>query len=653
LFKRDESGLSRVRRAHSTRERARNLPTHLPRFAIEELEHRVLLASIPGLQPAPYFAAGIPLGIATVSPLPPQMVSASANMQTAGLLLLSGPIGGNSSSLALVDSTAPGATNSSLSYILDPHASEAGVTSSVITGSGTAAGLAGWGYANLASAKWSLSTSPDGVTQWPVKPDFDSDPVIPIDAGAGLSPAMSFVGRGVPSDVPIAVQVQIIKGMIDSDHPYMWVPIPVGPNDQAMELSVHSTSGQPGESPAVAQVDLESSTGAPLAQYGPGNGTGPLPSPTVTAIIKNAPAGGQLDVQIGATSSGSTELEQSSLSSTAATTSSSQTSNWSVSFVLDIQRQELSNVAQATTSSVQAGSVVGTLVGATAPQNGPLVSSSSEPSLADQNGTTSAQDELTTTAVVSQTPATAEGESEPLESFNVRLSTGPLASRSASPLGPTIASIDADATQPVDRHERALSQEIDGLGSDDEVQSAAWRSRGTDQEPLMFPGRQSRSAELLGEAEPVVAVTGRGGFPIKVTSTGRGQHARLTDLWATLPSEADLAGSEPGFVQVKISASGEAPFPITTDRPADLMKYPDYVKAAFGLFIGMSLTSGPLFPDLMASLPRHIPRWIMVLRPPARKTNSAATQDQRLRPIRTWLRGLLVRTARARARVND
>ena len=55
--------------------------------------------------------------------------------------------------------------------------------------------------------------------------------------------------------------------------------------------------------------------------------------------------------------------------------------------------------------------------------------------------------------------------------FNVRVSSGPLASRSASPLGPALATMLTDQAPTVDRHERALSQSIEESESELESES--------------------------------------------------------------------------------------------------------------------------------------------------------------------------------------
>ena len=168
-------------------------------------------------------------------------------------------------------------------------------------------------------------------------------------------------------------------------------------------------------------------------------------------------------------------------------------------------------------------------------------------------------------------------------------------------------------------------------------------SRGPDDGPSPFQGGQPWSSDLVRGSEPVVAVAGRGGLPIKVTSPGHGQHGQLLELWATLPRDADLTEAESSSVQAAV-APGDGPLAIAMDRPAtDSFDCPNYLKAACGLLVGVSLTAGPLLPDLVSSIPRRISGWIMALRPSVPRPDRSALRNSKPRPSRSGLRGLFVR----------
>ena len=190
-------------------------------------------------------------------------------------------------------------------------------------------------------------------------------------------------------------------------------------------------------------------------------------------------------------------------------------------------------------SSMQSFLSVGTLLVAPTPQGGSSVAySAGTVDGGAETPTTPGDDEqAAATALPPAMAETADLPSESFDSFGLRISTGPLASRDASPLGPILASVDAEATQQVDRHERAMAQEILGLDASDGDLSLA--SRRDDANREWSANRRERSGLPGVEDGPVVDAPGSGGFPMKVTSQRRGQLGKVDGLWATLPVFAD------------------------------------------------------------------------------------------------------------------
>ena len=437
-----------------------------------------------------------------------------------------------------------------------------------------------------------------------------------------------------------------VPGTLGPDQATMTFEFPVDSRTQSLEVSVRGTGDEGNLPPVLAQMDLLNPAGSTMAQIGPPLGPGASVLQGMTVQVHNATNGSHIVVQVttaeplsGAGSSSGTE--------SGTTSAPSQAANDNVSFVLDFQRQDAPSAAPATGSSVLTPVSVGTLVVAPTPQGGSSISTSTWTAPAGEDGEASPTAQAAATVAASTTTAasaTPEPPGEALESFNVRVSTGPLASRSASPLGPTLASIDAEVTQQVDRHERALSQEIEGLESVDGEQSTAWRPEDTDEESSSRPGNQAGLSGFTGPNRPVVDVPGSGGFPMMVTSPGRGQHARIADLWATLPSFADPESSASTSAQSDISSLREG----TLTRAAsggsssDTGKAPDYVKAACGLAFGLVMTSGSLFPDMIARLPRRIPKWLAALRAVAGRGRLPSRSRHPLGAISTWMRGLFV-----------
>ena len=336
---------------------------------------------------------------------------------------------------------------------------------------------------------------------------------------------------------------------------------------------------------------------------------------------------------------GTTSAAAGTTTAAAGTTAVAQATTLNVPFMLDVQRQESGAQSQETGSSISSPATIGTLIVAGLPQVSSSQTWTSSTPAAEPADNAALTADVSTTAVAATAPPTSDPIPDALDGFNVRVSTGPLASRSASPLGPTLASVDGEATQAVDRHERAMSQEIDGLGSDDGEQSTAWQSNTADRRTAT----EQRSSEFAEPGEVVVAVQGRGGFPLKVTSRGRGRHGRFTELWATLPSETDSPGAVSSSAESNALPSDLSLSSAAADRATDPVEVPDYVKAAWGLAIGLGLTSGPLFSDLIASFPSRVPKWLVILQPGSGRARSSAPARKRLRRLAPWLRGRLLR----------
>ena len=168
--------------------------------------------------------------------------------------------------------------------------------------------------------------------------------------------------------------------------------------------------------------------------------------------------------------------------------------NFNVSFVLEVQRQDLATPTQDTAAGSSGSLSIGTLIVAPTPQSGSSVAPVDSTADAPAETTPEVDQVASTTATVATTE-TAEQPADSFDGFNVRVLTGPLASRTASPLGPTLASIDAEATQEVDRHERAMSQEIEGIESLGGETSVAWRLGNSGRG---FAGLARKSTGILG-----------------------------------------------------------------------------------------------------------------------------------------------------------
>ena len=361
--------------------------------------------------------------------------------------------------------------------------------------------------------------------------------LVPSNSGSGWI-ALQSIAVG-PVDVPSGhfdgpqLPVQFngsfaqLRGTLDASQPAMSYEIPIGPSTQSLGVSVRPASDMPpGEVPVIDGMSLVDSTGNTLEQVSPADDSGGSPSAAVLVQLHDPPAGDRIVVDIGAvepTSSSptSTSSTSSGLGSGVVTTPPlSQSASWSVPFVLDVQRQQQSSVSTADALSVVPGTdTIGTLIVASA-QPPVLFASSSSPSApAEQDGSTSLYVQPTNTAAAQASAS----ETESTDSFNLRVPTGPLASRSGGALGPTLALVDAEATQPVNRLERALTQDL--MGADDGELTAAKGNGAGDQEILRRSGHLAGFYRHRGDRRTGHLDTGsrrvsaQGDFP-RTRSTG-------------------------------------------------------------------------------------------------------------------------------------
>jgi hypothetical protein len=671
-FRRDEHGPSRARRARRSRQRLRE--SRLPRYAIEELETRVLLSGYGTQQTGQFVRFELPTGSADISPVARSLLFVQRQLTfNSGAAGVTSGSGSQLSSVA--DESEPAPRDPPLVVLVHPALSAVTkATSSGVEGDPSAS----FGGRQLLpmianpgdnSSSSSVNDFPPSINDAALEASAGSVTppaavfLVPSSSGSGWvalqttgpgqydSTSSRFDGPELP--VPIGVSLAEMRGTLDAAQPAMTYEIPVGPMTQSLGVTVRPATDLPaGEEPVVDEMALVDSTGKTLEQVGPPGGAGGFPSPAVFVQLHDPLDGDRVVVEIGtveaslSTSPISTSSNLSGFGSGVVTPSaSSQSASWGVSFVMSVQRQQSSASSTDAAAVVPGTETIGTLIVASTQQPVAFGSSSSSSVPAEQVGSTSLDVQATNTAGAAAPEPATELVTQSAESFNLRVPTGPLASRGGGALGPTLALVDAEPTQPVDRLERALSQEIAGLGAGDDEQTASRGNGAHDEEMSEDPGTWPGSIGTTGTVGPVVSIPGRGGFPHKVTSLGRDQRVQFAAVWATLPAAAQANGTVAGTELGAISRS-ELPVAQTVSyRSApESLEFPDYVKAACGLALGLGLTSGPLFPDLIASLPGRLPKWLTILR--ARRGRRVVASESKKRVGRSkmpnWLRALFV-----------
>ena len=196
--------------------------------------------------------------------------------------------------------------------------------------------------------------------------------------------------------------------------------------------------------------------------------------------------------------------------------------------------------------------------------------------------------------------------------FSARLATGPLAARAAAPIGPNLLTVMLDPVPAIDRHERALSQEIADNDADDGPES---------REPSIVPGDQDSDPERPGSGigpeddDPpganVVSIAGLGPLRGKVSRLGGGR--RRGDLAALHAALSQAMGQDEQLAGVVADEEAGDALLVALAPPAAVdaarRPAPDYLTSACILAIGMGLVTGPLIPDLLRLLPSRSSRW--------------------------------------------
>ncbi len=497
---------------------------------------------------------------------------------------------------------------------------------------------------NLSPILVLASPGAGGVTWWEASTvnlsgsSSEPDPSLPdmTSPEAKGSPPMIGAGyTGTSSQVPIPDDPHVeLESSLNPVHSTISLSIPVGPKLQSLAMSLRSSStGASGPMPGLERVTLEDPEGNPIDQVGTFSGPQATdPVRDLTLSFANAPAGGSLLVEISVPTAGNSTI--------GGLTSSSQ-----LPFTMDILRQELGM----SSSSAAVLAIAGPVPGVSQSGIGILTTNATS-GQGEDFSPASASSVGILDGVVLATIVT-QGEETPSESdlmgsvvdgaagFDLRVGSGPLASRSASALGPLLAIVLDDPAPPVDRHERALSQSIDESEWDDTSDRPARRPELTENEWAGSTPRDGFASTPISDGTRV-ASAGLGAFRLKVTDPGgKGDRTDIESLMATLPGSLGEGPSSivatGNYTEGDISAIQVSPRdPSRADRTVL-----DYVTVTCGLALGLSLTAGPLFPDILALISSR-PR-IRGAVPPVPIDGRSDFKPGRAGGIGNWLKGAL------------
>ncbi len=502
--------------------------------------------------------------------------------------------------------------------VMGPDAST-GVPASVWTSPSPANGGGGWGTAS-AGGWWDRPSGP---------------------SAGGLSLAPSMEPAGSMGSLPSGPIGSAMTGLPDMPHviveastasvPNDWnMQIPIDPMTHEVGVTLRSPDSGLSNLPSIVSMVLLDHSGDVLAQFDPSaNGPPSGPKDGVTLSFQDLSAGGELVVQLAfppAPAVGSSIL---SATRTVPLASSG-------TFVVDVQRIESAIPSSAAgtdvvtgSSTLGAGSLIGTLASGS-DTSVPAWSSSGSFSSDPTSPEASFVFDAGSVAQAVETMAEEGLSDEP----PARIAVGPLASRAAAPIGPSLSSLVVDPAPAIDRHERALADAIAMTGRN---------SRADDRSPSTLPKEEGIGAiqgDIVDGTDPELdSVVGLGPLRLMASRTrGIDRQGSLDALYAAMgPAGAtgiiraakngDPTDDEPVLVAFASPSSFD-----TDRRPT-----PDYLTSACFVALGMGLMARPILPDLIRLLPARGSRWGRRWIAPACSASAAAEPPHR-RSFETWLR---------------
>ncbi len=456
-----------------------------------------------------------------------------------------------------------------------------------------------WTSPSIVWPSTSLSFGP--TTEAASVPASGFAPIVSQDSGTNTPAIDSSPAPDVPDPLgvvlplgPMATYASTLNAQTPSEWIHITPQVDSGSYTISLQSGVDTTGGV--HRAALSAIMYLDSKGDLLAQATPEmSSSGDTGQQSVTISIQSSQAGGQLAVQVSTSPSLSSSGTGKSGSATAPTAADSAGS--SVPFSLTVQQQTLQTAAVAVTDVLTPGGYSTGLL---------ALASTAVTSLGSVPFSSGDLAMIADPAAISQDPAISQAISmspstEPSVASDGWLPTGPLVSRSAGPLGLVLAMVSDDVTTGVDRAERAFAEDPDaaepaieqivGRGVD------SWLADQTDF-PNLAPGDRPGSSV-------VVAIERGGGMPLYVSSASHRAPGDLALLLAGTTRTVEVVQS-PTQLAAPSFIGANTDLATAPDRPQSQEEHRraagDVIRAALGLVVGLSLTTAPLFSDLLAQV---------------------------------------------------
>ncbi len=207
------------------------------------------------------------------------------------------------------------------------------------------------------------------------------------------------------------------------------------------------------------------------------------------------------------------------------------------------------------------------------------------------------------------------------------VSVGPLVSLGSAPLRPPLGTTAGNPTPAINRAERAFDlitvETADGSNAEFLLGLTTNGSDG--------PREDTATVQSTRSSGPLITSRGPGGQLAMVSSLRTGQYlSDPTAVLATLPSEDHSALAQQQATAPVPPAELDTGALACSEEPSGT----DFVRAACGLMLGIGLTTGPLYPDLMPLVRKLLPRRVCPSSPTGRGSTGQKTP---LRSLKRWL----------------
>jgi hypothetical protein len=440
-----------------------------------------------------------------------------------------------------------------------------------------------------------VSTPPQAATA----AGYDQSTLNPEDA------ELTYTGLGKLPTIPMMGDVTV-AGSLVPQQTWSTFKIPVDPATQSLNLTVRPDPAP--AAPLIAALDqlyLVGPTGNLMAKLTGASTYAQGPEQDVSVSLSRVPVGSDLVVRIVETPLATAPTAK----SLTAASSAQPAGATSLPFTMEVTRSE--PIGTSIASPGFGGSVAGSFAESLTIGYAPITSVLAVPGadLADVSSTADMAGAGRPENLAGKAPAPSPA-TQPVEETWIAppvVSVGPLVSRGSAPLGPMLGTTAGEPTPEIDRAERAFDLTVSGSWSIAASRSDLLNGLANRLDTTRPDGTHSwRPEEVRSSGESFVSLRGPGGFPALGTRAGGDQGESNPE--AILATVATVGGADdPCAATAHKFIRSTSEFARLDPRARDEFVHTDFFTVTCSLVLGISLTAGPFYPDLMPLVRNWLP----------------------------------------------